>query len=68
LPLENRKPSEIIDTAITAPPRISSGLRPQRSTVTSAISVNTMLATPTMMVCSSALSVDAPMFWNISGA
>ena len=43
-------------------------LRPQRSTVTSATSVNTTFATPTMMVWSSDASVEAPMFLNMSGA
>ena len=40
----------------------SSGLRPHLSTVTMATTVKITLAPPTMIVCSSAVSVEAPMF------
>ncbi len=64
----NWKPSVIMATPITMPPMISSGLRPSRSTVRIATTVKTTFATPTMTVCNSAESVEAPRFLNISGA
>ncbi len=49
-------------------PMISSGLRPSRSTLRIATTVKRVLAAPTTTVCSIETSVEAPMFWNISGA
>ena len=49
-------------------PRIMSGLRPRRSTVQIATTVNSKLTAPTTMVCNSAALVPVPSFLKISGA
>ena len=64
----NWKPRVIIATPMTRPPMINKGLRPSRSTVRIATTVKITFASPTITVCHSAESVDAPRFLNIRGA